>query len=1580
MAGVELATAYVSLVVDTKKIPGQVKTALSGVEAQADNTGKSVGSKIASGLGSTLKVGGAAIGAAAGLAIGTALTKGMERVVAIDDAKGKLAGLGHTAEGVATIMDSALKSVKGTAYGLGDAAGIAASAVAAGIKPGEELTKYLSLTGDAATIAGSSLGEMGSIFNKVTTSGKAYTDNLNQLADRGIPIFQWLQEEYGVTADGLSDMVKEGKVDAETFRKVIEENIGGAALESGKTLRGSYENMKAALGRVGAGAIEPFLPMLKSGLGALTQWADKIAPKVKQGAEFVATGLTEMGRAFQSSGASIDGPASNFEKFGVKARYVSDGLKGIWSILKDGEFAGSKLTFGLDENSKAVDILFRIREGAIALWAAIKDPSSEKFTAFLDKLKGSGDESAGAMGKVEEGATTLTGVLKSVGDAAASGGLALAALGGDTATVAVAGIKALGSVMGFFADHTGLATVALGGFAASVAIAKTVETGFHAAKIANAIMMPAQIASQMALTRALIAHTAALWANTGAQAPNTALTLRARIAEIATAAAHRVRTAAVVSETSALGAYAAAQQRAAATSGLMVGGLRNAAAGAAVMAGRVQNLSGAAVGGLRSGLGSAVSLLGGPVSAGLMAAGAAAIYMGSQFSSANKRIEDSASTYRSYVDGLKESNSKLKDAFNSSGGVADRSVSQIVEGQISDLKSAQAQLAQDGPGFWGKIGSSFATGWDILDGQLDGAAIKTAAKAEDLSLSGAKVTAAFDKLGMSSSDLGKVLTGPSDKFSDLAAKLHGMGDEGLALLGPLKDMRTEIIASQTSAGQFKTALADIDTKSVSAAQGVDGLTSAMGRLRGDQMTAEEAQQRVNDALRGFGEAAASAGTGVIDASGKIDTATAAGSQLFNSMKQVQSAFDQAGASAYQSAVEQGQSQEAAAAASEAAGQRVRDEFIKQRVEAGYTLEQATAIADQYKLYPPEIATAIKLNGAKEVQDQLGYIGTLLANITAPREVNLPAPQVNVNSPGGSLGGPSLNFPGAPKADGGPITGGIAGQDSVPILAMPGEHMLTTADVDRLGGQAGVYRFRAALAAGVVGKFAEGGAIGGVSGGIQAALNAGRAVTGNKYLWGGSGPERFDCSGFVGWLQQIAMGITGSVKRLYTTYDLMGSNGFAGLLPGLGPAGTQFQVGVSQEHMAATVGGQPAESGGSHGDSRIGAPAVGATDPQFSEYFHLPNSAVAGGVVSGTLGLGSYGRTKKKVEWTDKDELNLQSADVSVTQAEEDLAAVQAKFNEGKKTQADLDQAHLRVRKAEARVVELQKKKDDAAAGVDEGPAPQAPALAKAYSDKEMERIDAQLSVDDANERRNEVYADPTATENDRIKADMALAKAQNSLQEVLDGKDKKSDSSGSGDYSLKGILKTFGTRMLDVGMTALEGQDPFGITSSRWWTTDFTKTGSNGETSAQAASGESGGGLADAVKPKLEAIPGSWPDAEIAGQTGGLPGTPADWVKLFGAPEELLEKFKAPKVFDNGGWLQPGEMGINLSNRPEPIFNSPDQLRKFAGNALAPAEAGGGQSVDNSINISGVTVADINEFRSMLNLEQRKRSLSFNRR
>ncbi|MBN0039483.1 phage tail tape measure protein [Cellulosimicrobium cellulans] len=65
----------------------------------------------------------------------------------------------------------------------------------------------------------------------------------------------------------------------------------------------------------------------------------------------------------------------------------------------------------------------------------------------------------------------------------------------------------------------------------------------------------------------------------------------------------------------------------------------------------------------------------------------------------------------------------------------------------------------------------------------------------------------------------------------------------------------------------------------------------------------------------------------------------------------------------------------------------------------------------------------------------------------------------------------------PRAEGGPIPLGLGtpGKDSVPVLAMPGEHMLTVEDVDNLGGHAGVFALRQAAKSGLRG-FAQGGPV------------------------------------------------------------------------------------------------------------------------------------------------------------------------------------------------------------------------------------------------------------------------------------------------------------------------------------------------------------------------------------------------------------------------------------------------------------------------------------------------------------------------
>lgn len=78
-----------------------------------------------------------------------------------------------------------------------------------------------------------------------------------------------------------------------------------------------------------------------------------------------------------------------------------------------------------------------------------------------------------------------------------------------------------------------------------------------------------------------------------------------------------------------------------------------------------------------------------------------------------------------------------------------------------------------------------------------------------------------------------------------------------------------------------------------------------------------------------------------------------------------------------------------------------------------------------------------------------------------KDVIAPSVQAGVEAAGPAL---AKALPGGkPMADGGPVTGGTPGVDSVPILGQPGEFMLDVATVGRLGGPAGVEALRQGLA-------------------------------------------------------------------------------------------------------------------------------------------------------------------------------------------------------------------------------------------------------------------------------------------------------------------------------------------------------------------------------------------------------------------------------------------------------------------------------------------------------------------------------------
>lgn len=298
---------YVEILPSTKGIGKAVEKDTESAFRGAEKSGSGFFSKLTGWAKTGALVVGGMVAAVGALAVGG----GISRALNIEDAQAKLKGLGHDTQAIEAIMTDALASVKGTAFGLDAAATTAAAAVASGIKPGKELERYLRLTADAATIAGVSMEEMGSIINKVQAKGKAQMEDLNRLTERGIPIMQWLADEYGVTADAMSEMVSRGEVDAETFRRAIENNIGGAALSAGDTTRGAFANMMAALSRLGEVFVGDGLSGAKTFFNEVTVILDGLAERFKPWVEKI---QERLGEAFEVDGFG-DRFLSAFDRF-----------------------------------------------------------------------------------------------------------------------------------------------------------------------------------------------------------------------------------------------------------------------------------------------------------------------------------------------------------------------------------------------------------------------------------------------------------------------------------------------------------------------------------------------------------------------------------------------------------------------------------------------------------------------------------------------------------------------------------------------------------------------------------------------------------------------------------------------------------------------------------------------------------------------------------------------------------------------------------------------------------------------------------------------------------------------------------------------------------------------------------------------------------------------------------------------------------------------------------------------------------------------------------------------------------------
>lgn len=288
------------------------------------------------------------LGAVTSMASST-LGAGAKRLGDIQSAKARLRGQVN-ADGsrkfddsaIASISDSAMKAVTGTAYGYGDAMSTASSAIAANVKP-EKLEGYLKGVANISAATGSDFNDIGAIMNKIQTTGKLQGDELMQLSDRGLPILSKIAEMKGVDDNTARDMISKGQISAEDAFKAASMAAGNSASEMSNTWEGAKMNFGAALSKLGAGLLGGSGGEEGGLFGAMTPALLKVNEvlnglipsfqKVGDGAKKFLTGGFEKAKAGFEKASQIMTPF--IEKFKTGFTSIIDKLGEVFTPLKE---------------------------------------------------------------------------------------------------------------------------------------------------------------------------------------------------------------------------------------------------------------------------------------------------------------------------------------------------------------------------------------------------------------------------------------------------------------------------------------------------------------------------------------------------------------------------------------------------------------------------------------------------------------------------------------------------------------------------------------------------------------------------------------------------------------------------------------------------------------------------------------------------------------------------------------------------------------------------------------------------------------------------------------------------------------------------------------------------------------------------------------------------------------------------------------------------------------------------------------------------------------------------------------------
>ena len=207
------------------------------------------------------------------LAIGAAAVKSASDLETLETSFISLTG---GAEQASAMMAQLNEFTAKTPFQIDAVANSARQLIASGTEI-SQVNNQLQFLGDIAATSGSSIDEIAAIFSKVQAKGKVELESLNQLAERGIPIFRALSEATGLPGEKLGA----GRVSVEQFNAVLksfaeEGGFAAGAMERlSETAAGKFSTALDNLKLAGAELVESLMRALKGAIDFITKLAQK---------------------------------------------------------------------------------------------------------------------------------------------------------------------------------------------------------------------------------------------------------------------------------------------------------------------------------------------------------------------------------------------------------------------------------------------------------------------------------------------------------------------------------------------------------------------------------------------------------------------------------------------------------------------------------------------------------------------------------------------------------------------------------------------------------------------------------------------------------------------------------------------------------------------------------------------------------------------------------------------------------------------------------------------------------------------------------------------------------------------------------------------------------------------------------------------------------------------------------------------------------------------------------------------------------------------------------------------------------